>query len=113
MLEIVVPDELVSNFSTWHHVLNYWYLPSSQEDFETFDKEMKQKLTENNVKYVDRKLLKDHNYHDKIKKSWDLIFDLDFYFLFVNEPKEQSAIQATLWEIKIEWVRKITFFTGR
>jgi hypothetical protein len=38
-LELEYPDEraLLSDFSLWHHVLNYWYLPSSEADGDRFE----------------------------------------------------------------------------
>lgn len=30
-------DVLLSDFELWHYALNYWYLPSSESDAETFD----------------------------------------------------------------------------
>jgi hypothetical protein len=41
-LKLEYPDHrvLLSDFSLWHHVLNYWYLPSSETDGETVESEL-------------------------------------------------------------------------
>ncbi len=32
---------LLSDFETWHYVLNYWYLAQSEADFDRFEQELK------------------------------------------------------------------------
>ena len=42
------------------------------------------------------------------RQSWLNIFDLSL----LPDP-DTYEIQAVLWEIKIEWVKKVDFFTAR
>lgn len=104
-----VPDELVllSDFETWHYPLNRWYLPRSEEDEKLFEKELAA---------LGLSLLLPANLPDQLRKrmekSWEIIFDLAFYWEELNRPWEEKSIQATLWEIRLEWVTKLEMFTG-
>ena len=87
LLTIDVPDDKValSDFDMWHHVLNDWYLALDEKD----DKE---------------------NYTEEEKvKSWEKIFRIDVDTEYWNVPK---STQATMWEIKQEWVLKAEHFVA-
>jgi len=89
---------LLSDFDAWHFVLNYWYLPSSKKDGDSFDAELKQKP-----------LL---CFHDRIKKSWKKIFE-NGELRYVSGPRRKRSIQATMWELRRDQVRETKFFVGR
>ena len=80
-----IPDNKValSDFDMWHCILNDDYLPLSEAD----DKDV---FTE----------------EEKIK-SWDNVFKYDIETDFWDTPK---STQATMWEIKKEWVLKVEYF---
>jgi len=82
-----VPDEnvLLSDFDMWHCVLNDFYLPLTvAEDKDDFTDE------------------------EKIR-SWDNVFKFSVSTDFWNTPK---TTQATMWEVKKEWVLKAEHFTS-
>lgn len=104
-----VPDELVllSDFEMWHYPLNWWYLPRSEEDEKLFEKELvAQGLSLPLPEDLPSPL------RARMEKSWENIFDLAFYWEELNRPREEKSIQATLWEIRLEWVTKLEIFTS-
>ncbi len=103
-LMIDVPDHLVllSDFDSWHLVLNKNYYPVDEQDDNQFDSE----YTAAGIEWKD---LYSSQFHDKIVRSWQRIFSL--------EPNEYitpaDSIQATFWELKREWVLKVEHFIAR
>lgn len=88
LLTVEVPDEKVvlSDFDMWHCILNDDYLPLTiAEDKDEFTN--------------DEKIL-----------SWNNVFKYDIETDFWNTPK---STQATLWEIKKEWVLNAEHFVSR
>ena len=83
-IEFEIDESLVllSDFETWHFVLNNWMLRNDELDREE-------------PKFSDE---------EKIK-SWDQIFDLEFF-----GPRDTRCIQATFWELRIDQVRKVKEF---
>lgn len=104
-----VPDELVllSDFEMWHYPLNRWYLPRSEEDDKLFERE----LAAEGFRVPLPDILPDQ-LRVKMEKSWENIFDLEFYWEDLNRPREEKSIQATTWEIRLEWVIKLEMFNG-
>ena len=45
----------------------------------------------------------------KMEKSWEKIFDLDKCIELGFATNDSQSIQATLWEIKPEWIHKVDF----
>jgi len=45
------------------------------------------------------------------KKSWEKIFDYEC--TFDEERSTELSTQATMWEIKAEWVKKVEYFVVR
>ncbi len=88
VLTIDVPDDnvLLSDFGYWHHVLNDVHMVFP------FDVDV-------------------HYPQDVKEKSWENIFDITCSF----DDGETTVIstQATMWEIKKEWVQKVKYFVGR
>lgn len=113
LIEFDIQDDLVllSNFDMWHYVLNYWYLPTGEQDSADFDAE----LHAHGLSPHRTKPLLDPVYHRRIVDSWNLIFDLDWVDGegFVSCSKEEKAIQATFWELPICDVRSTRMFTAR
>jgi hypothetical protein len=111
-IEIEVEDSqvLLSDFKLWHYVLNYWYLPESEEDSESFEQE----LAQQDLSLYHIQLLPRSDYDAKIRKSWERIFDLDWeeeYHLCFS--RHQKMIQAVFWELRIEQVKKVDLFKAR
>lgn len=85
LLTIDVPEEqvLLSDFDWWHAVLN-------------------------NVEIIFP--LEDDTVHsnEERRKSWEKIFDYEC--TFDEERSTELSTQATMWEIKAEWVKKVEYF---
>ena len=86
LLTVEIPDEkvLLSDFDLWNMVMNECYLSTSEED--AFPHSPKETC-----------------------ESWNKIFDLSCSPYYPSS----LSIQATVWEVQKEWVRKAEFFTAR
>jgi len=96
-----IPDEqvLLSDYETWHCVLNKWILHSLYDE-ENFNK---------NEEYFDRLKENDINkYNELMVKSWYHIFDLK-----PNAMSSCAFIQATFWKIEPKWIIEIKKFGSR
>ena len=85
LLTIEVPEEnvLLSDFDYWHAVLNNMDLVFPMDEDAVYPEEVK-------------------------RKSWENIFDISCSF--DGERKHVLSTQATLWEIKKEWVRRVEYY---
>ena len=83
-----IPEHLVllSNFDTWHSVLNNMYLANSVEDL---DKDFSR---------------------EEIEKSWENIFNIDNLSLNRCWGPNAFSIQATVWELTDSMIRKVEHF---
>ena len=88
LLTIDVPDDkvLLSDFDYWHVVLNDGELIFPYDENAVYSKEERQ-------------------------KSWENIFD--YQCSFDEERTIGLSTQATMWEIKAEWVLKVEHFKTR
>ena len=100
---------LLSDFDLWHYVLNYWYLPESEAEGEEFEVELKR----HGLSFFDTKPLPDPKFHDRMVKSWNRIFNLEWFEEDLAWPLLSKSIQATLWEITIDQVRNCKHFKSR
>jgi hypothetical protein len=100
---------LRSDFELWHYVLNYWYLPESIADGERFEAE----LESNGLSFFRQKPLPDERYHEKILRSWNKIFDLDWSAPDLASARDQKAIQCTIWQLNMNQVRSHRHFKSR
>jgi hypothetical protein len=94
-LKIEINNELVllSDFITWHAVLNNEIIrpePQTEEEWERIDIEIEGE---------------DYSTEEK-EDSWNVIFDLSY-----NGPIEEQQIQATFWELKLDQVKEVKQFT--
>lgn len=113
-IEFEIKDQqlLLSDFDLWHSALNYWYLPLNEQDDLAFEAE----LETHGLSLYEMKPLPDVAYHQRILDSWQRIFDLDWCDetgYISADRKEKKSIQATLWELPVAHVRKVTAFTAR
>lgn len=88
LLTIEVADELVllSDFDYWHCVLNDGEIILPYDDAAVYSEEEK-------------------------RKSWENIFDISCSF--DGEVHRSLSTQATMWEIKSGWVKKVEHFVSR
>lgn len=110
-IELAVDDKVVllSDFELWHYVLNYWYLPASEEEGDRFDAALERR----NLSYFQTKPLPDPKFHQAIVASWQRIFDVDWAAEGLAEPRAKKSIQATLWEVRLGDVRGVQEFIAR
>lgn len=107
LIELEVPEDrvVVTDFDKWGYVVNYWYVPRDKKDEKEHNEEL-QKLGIGD----ESEIVMGHkgNFYpllrDKILKSWDRIFEIEDHHL--------AMTQATLWEIKKEWVIKVENHLG-
>ena len=104
---------LLSDFVLWHHVLNYSYLPRTIADDEAFDAEFDAELSKHNLSFSETKHLPVRAYHQRIEKSWERIFDLDWFAEDITHPVDKKSIQATFWQLHFDQIRDVQFFTAR
>lgn len=86
---------LLSDFDDWHCVLNNCYIADSEKEFDAFYE----------CKHVDKQA--------EIEKSWEKVFDLHRCCLNWGTPLDRKTIQATLWSVRAEQIRKVDHFTAR
>ncbi len=110
-IEFEINDSLVllSDFELWHYVLNYWYLPSSEEEGEAFELE----LAKQGLSFFKTKPLPNLAYHRKIEESWERIFNIEWVKEGLASPKAEKAIQATFWELSVDDVKSFREFIAR
>lgn len=104
-IELDIPDEkvLLSDFDLWHFPLNRWWLNDCFYP-EYNDEE------DDKARAWFKSLSKEQQETEK-EKSWEQIFNI--------EPFESDWIlrgkyvQAIFWEIKLDQVKKIQYFTAR
>ena len=110
LMTIEIPDNevLLSDYDTWHCVLNCWYLGEEKRSDELWD-----------IKN-DLKVCSDFNDYPEwmqieLEKSWHNIFDMESSRKYFEIPVEQQIIQATFWEIKPEYLKEAVKFnkTGK
>lgn len=91
LLTVDVPDKnvLLSDFDLWHCVLNNGYIAADEADYDSFC-----------------------GGQADIEQSWRQVFETDKNFELYSSVEERS-IQATMWEIRTEWVKNAGFFTSR
>ena len=110
-IEFEIDDSLVlsSDFDLWHYVLNYWYLPASSVEGETFESE----LAEQGLSFYQTKPLPNPAVDEAIRASWEHIFDLEWVEKDLSAPRADKSIQAAFWELPLESVRRVDEFVAR
>lgn len=116
-LKLSVPSDkvLLSDFDDWHFALNCWYLPETPLDDEDFDERLRDAGFEffelSNPDNHDETLMK---FREEAKSSWDRMF------LINSEGDDEwswdwknKTIQATLWELRSEYIQSVEHFIAR
>ena len=110
LMEIEMPEQelLLSDFSTWHHVLNQLPL----DDYNSIIK-----ITDDLNKKAG-KLLSFDDYDStlqkRIEKSWEAIFDINRRdVVFGKQHKKNKSIQATFWALREENVVSVEFLESK
>ena len=110
-------DILLSDFSLWHFVLNYWALYTCKQDEKMWDNICKDKSTN----YFNHKPLIQSHLNEKIEKTWELIFEIEekdngFYFnidkkvqRYLEVYNKPQVVQATFWNIRKDELKKVQY----
>jgi hypothetical protein len=93
-LRLNVDRLLISDFTAWHTVINYWYLADSEAEDESFEAELKAA----GINSVSEKPYP-APLHEKVVKSWDAIFDMDAVGSYWSYPMEDKMLQAVFWDL--------------
>jgi len=100
---------VLSDFGLWHFVLNYWYLPHSEEDEIVFEA----KLNSRGLSFFHDKPLPDADLHSEMTDSWERIFDLEWFHPEITNVPEERSVQATMWELRWDQVRRYKWFKSK
>lgn len=102
VIEVDRKDVIYTDMNKWGYVVNYFYLPTDSEDEKRHNKELeKYGITSESSLITGNKgnfypLLK-----NKIIKSWERLFD--------PFDEKGTFTQATIWEIRKEWIVDIIY----
>ena len=100
-------DVLLSDFIDWHAVLNNRRLAASPSDDDAFSAEMQAR----GIDYSSRLVVPD--VAARVRKSWELVFDLQRDVPEWKPPPDERYVQATMWEVRMDQVRDATLFVSR
>ena len=97
-LELEIPDKdvLLSDFELWHYVLRNSALTYSEEEYDALERK--------------RFSLSQEEYQKIKENTWRTIFDLSP--IDTDWIRRGKSIQATFWELRLEYVRKATPFVS-
>ena len=105
-LDIDPEEVLLSDFSDWHFPLNNFFLPLDETEDERFEQEEKRtRFTFSGARTSPLQSV--------VFASWERIFDLSRECRDWRGRFRATDVQATFWELRIEDVRDVTFYTDR
>lgn len=101
---------LVSGYDAWHFPLNKWYLASSEEDADSFERLAKEKGFNcfGKPHVMDNPELK-----KLVLGSWLKIFDKSFNAKFTDTTVDNVLFQAVTWQLNPNKVTRIRKFKPR
>jgi hypothetical protein len=98
-LEVDTENVIIFDSGKWDYILNYWYIPENSTDKEEYEKKL------NSYGIKNKSLICMTNFYPILKRevenSWKRLFDPNIRISGID--------QATLWEIRAEWIKNITF----
>lgn len=104
ILEVEVPGDqyLICNMELWGYRVNYWYAPLGAEDHERH----RQELLRYGIHDEDELISSPKgNFYPalrrKITDSWERVFTVP--------PNKEPEAAVTVWELRREWVKEVTF----
>ncbi|HYE82130.1 MAG TPA: DUF3841 domain-containing protein [Clostridia bacterium] len=99
-LEADIENVVFTDSEKWGYVVNYWYLPIDKEDERKFNEELKKMgIGDESELYMGHKGNFYPQLRSRIIKSWERLFE--------DHPRITPTTQATLWEIRKEWVTNV------
>lgn len=107
-IEKDLKEIVLSDFVLWHWPLCYMGLiTNSEKEIIEFEKEF------GIISSFDDFNILPKSIKNKIEKSWEKIFNINFDLKYYTLPFDEKSIQATFWELKREEVIKVDKFTAR
>ena len=96
LIEVEIPDNKVvlSDFDNWHSVLNGTYSYTQTTNEKEFDEV-----------YEWLQSLPEEQHTQEIRHSWESIFDISIWD--TDFSRNGVWVQATVWELKKEYIRKV------
>ena len=98
-LEVDRQNVIIYDTGKWDYILNYWYIPVNSKDKEEFEAKIRAYGIENQSQ-----ICMTNHYpmlKREVEKSWERLFDPDI--------KISCEKQASLWEIRQDWIKHIYF----
>lgn len=101
-------EVLLSDFDLWHIPLAHpHYIADSEQESLTFESRLTKGYGTNAFSKLPQHI------RDKIEKSWEKVFDMQFAVAYYAQPFKSKCIQATFWELRLEDVIKADRFIAR
>jgi hypothetical protein len=97
-VELEIPDEkvLLSDFDSWHSVLNNHHYSTGDDEYQ----EIEDLILRKGLNHPEVERLK--------RESWQRIFDLSLIADLSN-----TSIQGVVWEVPVDYIKKIGHFIAR
>lgn len=107
-IEIELPElsVLISDFNSWHCVLNHYYLSINKQEDESFARELERAGVEQRWPYPEP-------FNLRMVSSWQRIFDIEAGDVEWWGPLSERSIQATFWELTVSQIRHVDIFRAR
>lgn len=90
-IEFEIPDNqiLLSDFELWHSVFYQCYIADDENDYKIFENYLDENYPGKKLAQLPQEL------RNKIIKSWEKIFDLDFHDPYIAHKRQDKSIQGT------------------
>jgi hypothetical protein len=107
-IEFELPEDsvLLSDFDSWHSVLNRCYLSINEQEDESFVHELERAGVEQGWPYPEP-------FHLRVVSIWQRIFNLEAGDVEWWGPLSERSIQATFWELTVLQIRRVDIFKAR
>jgi hypothetical protein len=107
-IEFELPEGsvLLSDFDSWHCVLNRHFLSINEKEDDAFARELERADVEWRWPYPEP-------FHARVVSSWQRIFDLQAGDAQWCGPPSRRTIQATFWELTTPQIRRVDIFKAR
>ncbi len=103
---------LLSDYELWFYVLNHWYIPNSISDQKKFHQKYLKAPSGAGNRWKSYEKNQNLEFHKETIKSWDKIFELDWFNDAYDVPMSRRSTIAWVWEIKYEWIKSHKIFVG-
>jgi len=107
ILEIPINNVIFFRNDAWNRILNMRYLPQNEEDEKKYNDMLKKYNISNELDIFNKPFYP--QLKSEVKKSWDNLFLYDK--LVREEVIPRDHLQASLWEIKSEWIIEKKFIS--